>query len=492
MPATHTMKPFRSASLAVASAILIAGTPGAARPRYGGILRVETQGTLRTLDPAEKPATALESATRRHVLPLIFDSLIEVDPDGGLRPLLAASWEGDRAGARWQVRLRPGVKLHDGSLLTPEQAASSLGASRTDWQVAVDGGAIVITPSEPRRDLPWELAELRSAVRVRRPSGELVGTGPFRVERLESGRLTLGAHEGHHGGRPFLDAVRIEMGRTPASQLSDLELDRADFVAVDPGDTGRVIQRQLRVVSSRPLELVALVFEAHRATAASAPLRRTFAAAIDRATLCRVLLQGRAQPADALLPGWLSGYPSFAIASQGQVLSRAAVAALPPAQRSLAIRVATADARGRGIAERVAVDVREAGFSATVQAPAGLGPRPELRLIRLPLEASAPDRALAALFDGFPPRTLGLLTREPPPAPGSPLETVARVERALLENGVIVPLVHAPELVGLGARVDSWSGPIVLPSGAWDLANLWIGPDRTSGAGARGAKATVR
>src|ERR1700682_5190136 len=167
------MKPFKSASLAVASAILIASAPGAARPPCGGTLRVETQGTLRALDPAAKTATTIESVTRRHVLPLIFESLIEVDPDGGLRPLLAASWEGDRAGARWQVHLRPGVKLHDGSLLTPEQVARSLGARRTDWQVSVQGSAIVITPPEPRRDLPWERAELRSAVGVRRPSGDL-------------------------------------------------------------------------------------------------------------------------------------------------------------------------------------------------------------------------------------------------------------------------------------------------------------------------------
>jgi peptide/nickel transport system substrate-binding protein len=486
------MKSFRSASLAVASAILLVSVPVTARPRYGGMLRVEVPGTLRALDPAAKPATALESTTRRHVLPLIFDPLIEVDPDGGLRPLLAASWNGDATGARWQVRLRPGVKLHDGSLLTPEQVASSLGASRPDWRVAVIRDAIVITPPEPRRDLPWELAELRSAVAVRRASGELMGTGPFRVDRLEGRRLTLRAHEEHRGGRPFLDAVQIEMGRTPASQLSDLELDRADLVAVSPGDAGRVIQRQLRIVSSRTLELFALVFEADRATTANERLRRTLAAAIDRSAICRVLLQGHGQPAHALLPGWLSGYPSFAVASRGQVLSRTAVSALAPAQRSLAIRVDAADALDRAMAERVAVDAREAGFAVAVQAPAGLLPRPDLRLIRVSVEASSPDRALAALFDDFGARTLSLLTREPPPAPGSSLETVARVERALLENGVIVPLVHAPELFGLSARVDSWSGPIALPSGAWDLANVWIRPERVSGADARGAKATPR
>src|SRR5262245_26387115 len=117
------MKPFRSASLAVASAILIAGTPGAARPRYGGVLRVETQGALRAVDPGAKPATALESAAQRRVLPLIFEPLVEVDPDVGLRPLLATSWDSDAAGARWRIRLRPDMTLHDGSLLTPQQVA---------------------------------------------------------------------------------------------------------------------------------------------------------------------------------------------------------------------------------------------------------------------------------------------------------------------------------------------------------------------------------
>lgn len=472
------MRPFRSVSLAVASAILIASAPAAARPRYGGILRVQTQGTLRAFDPAAAPASALERATRRHVLPLIFEPLIEIDPDGGLRPLLAASWDSDAAGLRWQIRLRTGLKLHDGAILTPEQVAASLGATRADWQVAVEGGAIVITPSAPHRDLPWELAELRSAVGIRRASGEIVGTGPFRVERLEGSRLMLRAHEEHHAGRPFLDAVQIDMGRTPANQLADLELDRADLVSVAPNDAGRMAQRQLRVASSRPLELFALVFEAHRATLASEALRRTLAAAIDRDAIRRVLLQGRAQPADALLPEWLSGYPSFTVSSRGPVLSARDAAAVPAAQRSLVIRVDAADALGRAMAERIAVDAREAGLSAVVQAPAGLGPRPDVRLIRLPLEASTPDRALAALVRALTPRTLALLAREPPPVPGSPLQAVARVERALLQNGVVVPLVHVPELVALGARVDSWTGPVVLPTGAWDLANLWIRANR--------------
>jgi hypothetical protein len=438
---------------------------------------MQTQGTLRSVDPSVTSTTALEGATRRLLLPLVFETLIEVDPSGGLRPLLADSWATEATGARWRVRLRPGVKLHDGMILTPDQVASSLMASRPDWQVTVDDGAIVITPPMPDAGLPWDLTELRTAIAVR-TGGTISGTGPFRVERLEASRLTLRAHEDHRDGRPFLDDVQIELGRPLAAQLSDLEVGRADLVDVGPGDTARVTDRQLRVVASRPMEVFALVFEAHRATASSEPLRRTLAAAIDRAAIARVLLQGRAEPADTLLPGWLSGYPSFAAVNRPPELSRSAVAALPQVQRSLAIRVVAGDAVAQAIAQRVAVDARERGFLVTVQAPAGLGPRPDVRLLRLPLEPSAPDRTLAALFDTLTPRTLGLITTEQRPARGSPLDTVLRVERALLANSVLVPLVHAPALYGLGVRVDFRNGPLVLPAGALDLANVWIGPDR--------------
>jgi hypothetical protein len=63
------------------------------------------------------------------------------------------------------------------------------------------------------------------------------------------------------------------------------------------------------------------------------------------------------------------------------------------------------------------------------------------------------------------------------PGPGSPLDEVARVERVLLERDVIVPIVHVPELYGLGPRLESWNGPPVSPSGGWSLADVWLGPD---------------
>jgi hypothetical protein len=54
----------------------------------------------------------------------------------------------------------------------------------------------------------------------------------------------------------FSTPSKSTWGRALGSQLSDLELDRADLVTVSPADAGRVTERQLRIQSSRPVETV--------------------------------------------------------------------------------------------------------------------------------------------------------------------------------------------------------------------------------------------
>src|SRR5438093_957671 len=279
----------------VAGAVAIA-VVGAARPQYGGTLRVETQAIVRTLDPVTATNAAAASASRNRLRPLVFETLVAVDPARGLQPLLARSWEGDARGTRWRFHLRSGVVLHDGSVLEPWQVATALRTSGNAWTVATDGDVIVIEPSNPQPALPWELADDRHAVVVRRSPAELVGTGPFRIERLEAGRLSLRAHDGYWSGRPFVDAVRVEMGRGLAAQLTDLELGRADFVEAQPADARRLAQRGLQVAGSLPLDLFVLVFEARRATPSGAAIRHLLTTALDRRAMCEVLLQGGDEP----------------------------------------------------------------------------------------------------------------------------------------------------------------------------------------------------
>jgi ABC-type transport system substrate-binding protein len=476
------MTRFRFASLAIVSTIAVPIALGAARPHYGGTLRVEMPGVIRTFDPAETPADSFESAARTRLLPLMFETLVAVNPSGGLRPLLATSWQHDASSQRWRFRLRDGVTLHDGSQMQAPQVAAALRTRGRAWKIGADGDVVVIDLDRPQPDLPWDLVDIRYAVAIRTTAGALVGTGPFRLELAgqrqpgtqgSQSRIALRAHEDYWGGRPFVDAVTVAEGRAFADAMTSLELGRADFAAVRPTDLRRLVQRGLRSAASRPLETFALVFEPHRAAAADDRLRRALASSLDRAALSTVLLQRQAEPAGALLPSWLSGYaPIFQNAAP-----RSTASALPLEQRQLTLRVDAGDPLAQAVAERVAVDAREAGITIKVQAPAGLAPRPDARLVRVACDATTPDRALAAIMTALGSRTTALATSEAAPAAGAPIDTVYRIERALLERDIIIPIVHLPVLYGLGERVESWNGPAVSPTGAWNLANIWLRRD---------------
>ena len=454
------MTRFKPTFLAAASALLATVvTIDAARPHYGGTLRIETT----------------DAALMRRVNALAYETLVAIDPAGRLRPALATSWQGDAAGRRWTFRLRRSVKLHDGSALQPSHVAAALQAVHADWRITPDADALAIEAGRDAPDLPWELADPMNAVAIKPVSGASIGTGPFRVERVEAGLIALRAHEDYWDSRPFLDAIEVRTNRPPADQLTDLEAARADMVTIQPTAARRVEQRGFRIESSRPLELFVLAFEPHVATAAGESIRRTLSAAIDRGAIARVVLQGRADAAAALLPQWVSGSSPIAPGGAGETLSRSAVRALPADRRTLALRVAASDPTAQAVAQRIAVNAREAGFTMTVQSPAGLGPRFDVRLLRVPMRGVMPSAALADVMTGLGPRTVALAGRLAPPEPGEPLDTILRTERALLERSVIVPIVHVPELYAVSPRVESWNGPAVLVSGAWNLANVWLG-----------------
>src|SRR5262249_48207661 len=158
-------------------------------PQYGGTLRVETLAALRAVDPTADDPDRDTASLGRRVRPLVFETLVQVDPQGGLRPLLASAWESDARSTRWRFRLRTGGGLPDGSALEPWQVAASLRAAGEGWTIAIDDDAVVVQLASPRTDLPWELADMRYGVAVRRNAGEVIGSGPFRIDRVEPTRL---------------------------------------------------------------------------------------------------------------------------------------------------------------------------------------------------------------------------------------------------------------------------------------------------------------
>ena len=428
-------------------AVLSASTVCAAatRPRYGGILRVEMRAAPAAIDPAAVDATPLRS--------LVFETLLRLDAAGAPQPWLALSWQHDAAAKRWQFNLRPGVKLHDGSSLTGAAVAASLQVALPGATVAATGdGVVTIRASHPLPDLLLDLAD----------SGWLA-TGPFRSTAFEPGRrATFAANDDYWGGRPFLDAIDIQFGRAPRDQLADLELGRADIVEVGPGDLRRASGDGRTMWSSAPVALIALVFAPGPDRSDAPRLREALALSIDRAAMHTVLLQKQGEVTAALLPQSVSGYAFAFPTAQDLPRARALAGALPPAARALTLTYDPAMRAARSLAERVAVNARDAGLTVQVSPQ---NPRADARLVEVRLSSLDPARALAGLA-----AALGLEAPVPAASPAALYES----ERKLLDGFRAIPLFHLPMLYGVAGRVRVYAPPAVTRLGDWRFGDVWL------------------
>jgi hypothetical protein len=122
------------------------------------------------------------------------------------------------------------------------------------------------------------------------------------------------------------------------------------------------------------------------------------------------------------------------------------------------------DAAWRAIAERIALNARYAGLSVTVISQGGTqNTQADVRLVEVRVGSSDPAAALSGMA-----AWLGL---PEPPRSDSP-EALFVAERALLESFRVIPLIHLPDIYGVGPRVKG--GPGITPLGEWHFENLWL------------------
>ena len=206
---------------------------------------------IASLDPGAIPDDPAALGAQRQWMPLVFETLVSLDDHGRPQPWLATSWTHDTARKAWIFQVRKNVKLHDGSTWSPP------------------GGSIAVPDDRPIEQILRELAGARSAVVVKAEDGSLLGTGPFRVARWDAGKsATLVAHDQYWGGRPFLDSISIQMGRSLADQASDFQIGKADAVEIAARDLRAPKQRGTTIASTQPMETVALQFDGGRVTGA--------------------------------------------------------------------------------------------------------------------------------------------------------------------------------------------------------------------------------
>jgi len=360
---------------------------------------------------------------------------------------------------RWQFRIRRDVKFHDGTPLSAEIAAASLRAANPSWNVSADADSVVIERDRPDSELLAELALPRNAIAKRNPDNTISGTGPFHIVDWQPGKkLALAADENCWRGRPYLDAIEIEMGKSFRDQMTALELGRADLVEVAPEQAHRVSQEGRRLASSDSIELLALLFTRDVASADEKLLRQALALSVERGSIRSVLLQGAGQPTASILPNWMSGYgfvfPTGADLPRSRQ-AREQVRTIP----SWTVGYDGTDPVARLLAERIALNAKDAGLSLQPTSAANA----DLRLVRIPLASPDPWIALA---------NVAALAGIPAGKDSGSVEDLYASELALLTPQRMIPLFHLPVSYAASATLRNWA---LRPDGSWTLADAWLG-----------------
>ena len=452
------MKRFVFHCLAVSSLTLATLAHAETRPEYGGTLRLTMHAVPSTLDPADSRVP--DSFARRSLTSLIFDTLVVVDDAGRTKPGLAESWQAAKGNQRWQFRLRHGVRFHDGTPLTSEIVAASLRFANPGWSVRGDADSVTIDSEASQPELPVEVALPRNAIAKRDGQEKLSGTGPFRILDWQPGKkLTLAAEEDCWRGRPFLDGIEVEMGRSFHDQATALEVGRADLIEVAPEQSHHFSPAKGRLASSQPVELIVLVFARDSSSPDDKLLRSALGLSVERGSIQSVLLQGAGQAAGGLLPTWISGY-GFVFSSQADLQKARQLRDQVQTARLWTLGYDGSDPLARVLVERIALNAKDARLS-LVPTAVGLT---DLRLLRIPLACADPWIALenvAAQTDL--PRAQNKW---------SSAEELFSAEKAALATDRVIPLFHLPVFYAATSSLKNWT---LRNNGSLELSNAWLG-----------------
>ncbi len=414
-------------------AVLAVPAGARTRPHYGGTLRVEIEG-----DPWQQ----YNGVARR----LVLDGLTVQSADGTALPALALEWKAENDFHRWQFKLRPGVRFHDGSALTAPVAIDALNGvcgAKCPWTaIHAVGSSLVFTGDAPMPNLSEMLASDKYLIEIPDASGagKVIGTGPFQLAAFNRDLHTLVANENGWQGRPYVDKIEIYPRKSIHDQWLDLSVGHADLVEVPAEQMRQAHEQRLTVSSSAPATLLALTVSPKSGVLGNPDLRAAIAPAVDRSALYNVIFQKQGEVTASLLPAALSGYSFLFSADRDLNKSHKKRGGLTAPGLILA---AESGNTMQLAAQRIALNLHEAGFTVQVVGAERI-PWADMVLRRLPLESTAPRAALEAMLRNG--GRLGPVVEDSPAG-------LYRVERDFLESHMLIPLLYLPRAWAAGGRV---------------------------------------
>lgn len=174
----------------------------------------------------------------------IFDTLVNMDEQLEVEPMLAERWDYDETTNTYRFQLRRGVRFHDGSELTGDDvkdtfdritAANPRNSQRLgpDSVTVVDALTVDVTPEVENRRLVEQLAHPSQGInKAGSEALSPIGTGPFRfVEYHEDDRLVVERFDDYWGERARVKRVTFRFVPDAQTRILGLRSGELDIIA---------------------------------------------------------------------------------------------------------------------------------------------------------------------------------------------------------------------------------------------------------------------
>ncbi|MBI4011195.1 MAG: ABC transporter substrate-binding protein [Candidatus Rokubacteria bacterium] len=307
-------------------AVALAAAPAAEAQKKGGVVRIGNLGEPPTLDAHWTTATLSEVLTNH-----LYEGLYALDEGYRPIPMLA---EGMPAvspdGLTYTIRLRRGIKFHNGKEMTSDDVVASLKRwgqqsqyGRALFAVVTDvrgvdpytvemrlkqkSAAVLVALAAPNNFGAIYPKEIAEKFKPQEKVTEFVGTGPFklaewkpdqyiRMVRFDDYKSRSEPASGYGGGKTVsVDEIRwipVPDVATRVAQIETGELDFADDLNIDAYDR-LVRSANARPLVAKPYYWLVAVLNKKEGLMTNQKLRQAWQAAIDIEPIMKAVAGGR-------------------------------------------------------------------------------------------------------------------------------------------------------------------------------------------------------
>ena len=310
--------------LAACSSGTTTTTTGNLTPKHGGTLIFATEAEINSFDPRQGAwdSTGLQYART------VFDPLFTQADDGTIKPYLAASIDHNAEYTAWTIKLRPGIKFHDGSDLDANTvkvnfdglAKSPLtGPALFNYvsSTVVDTLTLTVNTKTPWVPFPiyltGQLGHVAGLKQLADTTGKAqpIGTGPFMFKEWVPGDHFTAVKNPNYWqkGLPYLDSITYKPIPDSQSRGNSLKAGNVDFIHSSDTQTTADFKDDKKFSSLNDMNSVLgepdesfIMLNTTVAPLDDIRVRQALAYSIDRQKVIDTVYNGLTKPSDGPFP----------------------------------------------------------------------------------------------------------------------------------------------------------------------------------------------